>query len=192
VLVMGLPGCGKTPHALALAAAAARVVFYDLAEEADPGDWRIVNAEDLQPWMLRGAFLRVAVRPGALDPVEAFAHVVACCRAVAEDGGLVLVVDEVGDLSDVAAGAKLLRELHRNGHKAGIATVLASPCWTDFPKRCRTTATRVYSFRQEDAEDVRQLNQRFARTDVPDFGERAARWQYPAPPVAWVSPTLHA
>jgi hypothetical protein len=190
VLVMGLPGCGKTPFALALAADAARVVFFDMAGEAPEG-WRVIDAADLCPADLRGAFLRVAVRPDPEDPAGSFLRVVACCRAVALEGGLVLVVDECGDLTENAAAARALRGLHRNGHKDGVATVLASPVWTDFPKRCRDTASRVYSFAQRTAADVRLLNEELGR-HVPGFGDLAAAWKYPAPPVAWVSPTLHA
>ncbi len=39
--------------------------------------------------------------------------------------------------------------------KDGVATILCSPCATDVPKRCRDTASRVYSFFQKSAADRR-------------------------------------
>lgn len=191
VLVMGAPGCGKTPFAAQLVRRARRAVFFD-----PTGEWShlgtVVAASDLadDPDLLSGVTCRIVVDPrdGAL--LEDFAATVDACRAAAPFGGLVLCVDEVGDLSATHDGQELLRALHRAGHKDGVATVLASPCWTDFPARCRSTASRVYSFHQRAAADIAALNAELGR-HVPDFGERAARWTHPAPPVAWVSPTLH-
>jgi hypothetical protein len=190
VLVLGLPGCGKTPFATELVAGAARVVFFDMAGEwSDAGD--VVAADQLAPGQLAGRFLRLVVDPPAADPVPAFLRTVELVRGAGAHGGLVLVVDEVGDLAEDTRGARELRNLHRNGHKDGVATVFCSPCWTDFPKRCRSTASRVYCFGQRDAEDVRELNAQLGR-HVPGFGDLAAAWRHPRPPVAYVSPFLHS
>jgi len=202
VLVLGAPGCGKTPFAASLAAAARRVVYYDPTGEWTPlgetvsGELvrelveadAVAAADDL----LAGTFRRLVVTPSddEEEAVEDFRATVKLCRAAAHHGGLVFLADEVGDLTDGGAAATL-RALHRNGHKAGIATILASPCWTDIPARCRATRSRVYSFAQLADADIETMNRELGRV-VPGFGELAAAWKYPAPPVAWVSPTLHA
>ena len=208
VIVIGTPGCGKTPFAAELVEGgplaravgvvgppARRVVYFDpTGEWAEFGD--VVEGENMRaaaegddPDLLAGTTLRLVVSPSDATLVEDFEATVAACHAASSHGGLVLVVDEVGDLTDGGA-SDTLRGLHRNGHKDGVATVLASPAWTDIPARCRSTRSRVYSFAQLAAADVETLNRELGRV-VPDFGDKAAAWQYPAPPVAWVSPTLH-
>ncbi len=200
VLVLGMPGSGKTPFATELVEggplaasvglpgpAARRVVFFD-----PTGEWRDagerVQADDLADGeLLAGGFLRLSVAAGEESLADDFAATVRACRAAAHHGGLVLLVDEVGDLSD-GDSVELLRALHRNGHKDGVATILCSPCATDIPARCRSTATRVFSFFQKADQDVKALD-----TEYRDgFGTRANAWRYPAPPIAWTSPTLHA
>lgn len=202
ILVLGTPGCGKTPFAAELVEggplarrfgftrAARRVVYFSSARGswAEHGD-RIAAADLEEPGIMAGVTLRLVVVPDEASLLSDFAHTVDACRAAAPYGGLVLLVDEVGDLTD-AGGSDILRGLHRNGHHAGVATVFASPAWTDIPARCRSTRSRVYSFRQLADADVKTMNAELGRV-VPDFGELAARWTYPAPPVAWVSPTLH-
>lgn len=192
VLVLGLPGCGKTPFGAALAATARRAVFFDAAGEwGDQG--RRVTVDELAAAprrVLAGTYCRVVVEPDPQDVADDFLTVVDACREAAPHGGLVLLADEVGDLSEDYDASIALRGLHRNGHKDGIATVLCSPCWTDFPARCRSTASRVYSFAQRAEADVRALNAELGR-HVPGFGDLAAAWRYPAPPVTYVSPNLH-
>lgn len=191
VLVLGLPGCGKSPFAASLVAGARRVVFFDAAREwGDLGT--VVEAGDLEavPELLAGVTLRVVVQPRHGRHVEDFAITDRACRAARNHGGLVLVVDEVHLVAATFVGQAILRQLHAEGHKDGVATVMASPCWTDFPARCRSTASRVYCFAQRDANDVAELNRQLG-LHVPGFGDRAAAWAHPAPPVAWVSRTLH-
>lgn len=196
VLVAGMPGCGKTPFAASLAAHARRVVYFDpTGEWADLGE--LVEGEELRARLLEdgpeataralaaGTFRRLVVAPSEDELHEEFRATVELCRAAAPYGGLVLVVDEVGDLAPECA-AELLG-LHRNGHKDGVATVLASPCMTDFPKRCRDTASRVFSFFQKNAADRAALAAEYG----PDFATAAAAWRYPNPPAAWTNPTLH-
>lgn len=211
ILVLGTPGCGKTPFAAELVEggplaaavglpgpAARRVVYFD-----PTGEWarhgEVVQPEDMaeaaagDAELLRGTFLRLVVEPRDTEDeatlLEDFAWTVAACRRAERFGGLVLVADEVGDITE-AGGAGLLRGLHRNGHKQGVATILCSPAWTDIPARCRSSRSRVFSFAQLADADVETLNRELGRV-VPDFGDRAAAWKYPAPPVAWTSPTLH-
>lgn len=197
VIVMGMPGCGKTPFAVLLVADASRVVYWDpaaeLREEGEvySGAELVELVEELGAAgaareLLRGRFLRLVVAPSDELPLAVqFCAVVAMCRAAGElEPGLVLLVDEAGDLRDAD---EELRRLHANGHKDGIATVLCSPCATDFPKRCRDTASRVYSFRQKNHADRRTLAEEYGE----DFATAAATWRFPSPPAAWVSPTLY-
>lgn len=187
VLVIGAPGSGKSPFAAKTVKRARRVVFWD-AGGSWAGEGEPVTARDLLqfPELLAGKVCRLVVVPsedrGGI--ADEFRQVVAACRAAAPLGGLVLVIDEVGDLR---AATEELNGLHRNGHKDGIATVMVSPCATDIPKRCRDTATRVFSFYQKAADDVTTLDREYGS----NFGTRAAAWRHPAPPVAWRSPTLH-
>lgn len=186
VLVMGMPGCGKTPFAADLAADARRVVYFDPTGEWSERGERVEPADLGDMGLFGGTFLRLVVTPSDTALLVDFVATVEACRAAAPFGGLVLLVDECGDLNQ-GEGAEALRSLHRNGHKDGIATVLCSPCATDFPARCRSTATRVFTFWQKAAADIRALDDEYGDA----FGQRAHAWRYPAPPVAWVSPTLH-
>jgi hypothetical protein len=192
VLVLGMPGCGKTPFAAQLVETARRVVYWDPAHELGHLGI-IVGAADLaeHPDLLHGRTCRVVVQPDADELLEQFQVTVEACRAAERWGGLVLLVDEVHLLSSYGEGAATLRELHAAGHKDGLATVLVSPCWTDIPARCRATASRVYSFAQIRRDDIDALTSELGR-HVPKFGDLAAAWRHPQPPVAWVSPTLHA
>jgi hypothetical protein len=187
ILVMGMPKCGKSPYAAKLVRRARRVVFWD-AGGSWSGEGEPVTAADLAefPELLAGKVCRLVVIPteDKAGIAAEFSQVVQACRDAAQLGGLVLVIDEVGDLR---AATEELNGLHRNGHKAGIATVSCSPCCTDFPKRMRDTATRVFSFYQKAADDVATLDREYGGS----FGTKAAAWRYPAPPVAWRSPTLH-
>jgi hypothetical protein len=192
VLVLGMPGCGKTPFAAQLVESARRVVYWDPAHEMT-GLGLGVEADDLQayPEILAGRTCRVVVHPRTDELLRDFEATVRACSEAREWGGLVLLVDEVHLLSAYGDGAAILRELHAAGHKDGIATVFVSPCWTDIPARCRATASRVYSFAQIRRDDIDALTSELGR-HVPEFGEQAAAWRHPSPPVAWVSPTLHA
>lgn len=185
VLVAGMPGCGKTPFAASLVEDARRVVAFD-----PTGEWaalgEVVPAELVDEVDLAGAFRRVVVVPDEDSLHAAFRATVAACRAAAPHGGLVLLVDEVGDL--VPACTEELLGLHRNGHKDGIATVFASPCMTDFPKRCRDTASRVYTFFQKNHADRTAMANEYGEP----FATAAATWRHPSPPAAWLNPTLHA
>ncbi len=191
VVVIGMPGCGKTPFAAALAAEARRVVYFD-----PTGEWaplgEVVTGEDVraaadpQSELLAGTFMRVVVVPEDERLAEDFEATVAACRAAARFGGLVLLVDEVGDLNP--ACVETLQGLHRNGHKDGVATILVSPCASDIPKRCRDTASRVFSFFQKNHRDRQTLADEYGD----DFARRAATWRHPLPPAEWTNPTLHA
>jgi hypothetical protein len=183
---MGGPGTGKTPFAAELVKTARRVVFFDpTGDLASHGEQ--TTADELeQPDALAGQVLRLVVIADPDHPAPDFVRTLAACRAAAPHGGLVLVVDEVGDLTRECTDE--LNSLHRNGHHDGVASVLISPCATDFPKRCRDTATRVYSFFQKSARDEATLDEEYGH----NFGARARAWRHPAPPVEWVNPVLHA
>jgi hypothetical protein len=204
VIVMGMPGCGKTPYAAELAADAQRVVYFDptgewAAEELGEvvpavlfdehrnakGELSPAGAVALATEYLRGKLVRVVVVPDDNNLAPDFEATVAMCRAAAPFGGLVLLVDEAGDLTRDCT--ETLHALHRNGHKDGVATILASPCATDFPKRCRDTASRVFSFYQKNHADRRALADEYGDA----FATAAATWRHPNPPAAWLNPTLH-
>lgn len=198
VLVAGMPGCGKTPYAASLAAAARRAVYFDPTEEwagADLGEvvtgFEVMELraslgdEGAAVELLTGTFRRLVIVPSEEYLADEFRATVAVCRAARDEGGLVLLVDEVGDVARPCL--EELLALHRNGHKDGVATVLASPCMTDFPKRCRDTASRVFSFYQKNVDDLRALAAQYGD----DFATQAAAWRYPNPPAAWTNPTLH-
>jgi hypothetical protein len=211
VLIAGMPGCGKTPLVASLVEDARRAAAFDVANEfGDLGevvpcsyladvavretrDRLVVDgdaAREAAAELLTGAFRRVVFVPDPADLADDFTRVHAVCRAAgprdARVGpGLVLVVDEVHRIS--AACAALLIGLHSDGHKDGVATVLASPCMVHFPKQCRDTASRVFSFFQKNADDVAAMRGEYGD----DFATAAATWRYPDPPAAWVSPTLH-
>jgi hypothetical protein len=200
-LVMGAPGCGKTPFVVERVRGARRAVFFDTAGDFERFDacGQVIPAAVLEPDDLRGRFRRVCVSTVTGITGDASAEAIAArraqlatdlrktlaaCCAVADEGGLVIVIDELGDLR--ACDAELLW-LHRAGHKLGIASVMASACATDFPKRCRDTASAAFSFFQKAADDVNTLDREYGN----DFGTRARAWRHPAPPVAWTSPVLH-
>jgi hypothetical protein len=196
IIDMGAPGCGKTPHAASLAANANRACYFDptgeWAElgEVVPGAYVLelvdeLGAEAAARELLAGRFRRLVVDPSEDGLHAEFEATVQLCRGAAPFGGLVLLVDEVGDL--VPACTETLQGLHRNGHKHGIATILASPCATDFPKRCRDTASRVFSFYQKNARDRAALADEYGEA----FATAAATWRFPSPPAAWINPTLH-
>lgn len=210
VLVAGMPGCGKTPFVADLVADARRVGYVDpteewaaedLGERIDGGDLLDVLDDDGEPiaevadevadGLLRGTFRRVVVVPPAGHYPAVFRAFAAVCRAAGPrrlnlGPGIVMVGDEVHRLR--AGGCEqLLAELHSDGHKDGVVTVLASPCMVHFPKQCRDTASRVYSFFQKNAEDVSAMRAEYGN----DFATRAATWRHPQPPAEWVNPTLH-
>jgi GNAT superfamily N-acetyltransferase len=186
-IIMGQPGCGKTPWAVARVRGARRVLFFDSAGDfakfAECGE--VIPAELLTVEALRGRFRRVCVAVERDELGEQFKRVLEICSEAAEQGGLVFVVDEVGDLKRDCEVELLW--LHRAGHKKGIASVLLSACVNDFPKRCRDTASAVHAFYVKAAEDAVQLNREYGD----EFGDRARAWRHPAPPVSWVNPVLH-
>jgi hypothetical protein len=97
----------------------------------------------------------------------------------------VLLLDEVGDYS--VACADVLTRLHRNGHHAGVASVLVSQCAVDIPKTSRRTATRVASFLQVASADLDALETEYG----PDYRAAVAGWRPGDPPAVWTLPTLY-
>jgi hypothetical protein len=183
---LGVPRSGKTFHARERLASARRVVFFDPTGGDYTSEGEQVSAADLEadPRLLVGSVVRLVVVPGD-DVAEDFRRTVAACRAAKNAGGLVLCADEVGDYSKHCEAE--LTKLHRNGHHAGVASVLVSQCAVDIPRTCRRTATRVASLLQVDAGDLEALSE---PPLGPAFAERVRTWQAGDPPVVWTLPTL--
>ncbi len=184
--MLGVPRSGKSTLARARLASARRVVFFDPPGDSYTDEGERFDAADLaDPDVLTGAVVRVVVVPGDDVPAD-FLLTIAACRAAKEAGGLVLLCDEVGDYSKHCAAG--LEKLHRNGHHAGVASILVSQCAVDIPRTCRRTATRVASLLQVDAADLEAL----AEPPLgPDFAERVRSWQPGDPPAVWTLPTLY-
>lgn len=184
-LFLGVPGSGKTWHAVARLKTARRVVFFDPTGHDYSGEGEAVEVRDLAGELRAHRFARLVVVPG-LDAAEDFAATVAACRlAGSAHGGVVLCADEVGDYSRQAAD--VLTRLHRNGHHDGVASVLVSQCAVDIPLTCRRTATRVVSLLQTNSADLDALEAEYG----PAFREDVARWRPGDPPAVWTLPTMH-
>jgi ferritin-like protein len=180
--IFGVPGSGKSTLARKIAAPARRVVFFDPgADHEDEGI--VVSAADLAayPDLLRGTWVRVVVAAGrdGADAAEEVETVIAACAAAEDEGGILLVCDEVGDYGSRAAHD--LTSLHRSGHKRGIASILVSQRAVDVPLGARATANRVYSLLQDHPHDLAALAEVYGE----DYAAHVAAWKPGDPPVEW-------
>lgn len=182
---LGLPRSGKSYLTRLRVASARRVVFFDPPGDSYTDEGEAFAADDLSPATLTGSVCRIVVVPGVDVPGD-LRKVIAACRAAKDKGGLVLVLDEVGDYSKFCAAE--LEALHRNGHHAGVASILVSQCAVDIPRTCRRTATRFASLLQTDAADLEALAE---APRGPAFAERVRSWQPGDPAVVWTLPTLY-
>jgi hypothetical protein len=184
VVVLGVPQSGKTTFARRYLAAADRGIVFDPGHDYTgiPG----VTVARPEKWPRPAFFAQDTwkiVVPGPVgdgDVVEEFCYVVSRAREIRN---LLLVCDEVGDYS-VGAGARALRNLHRNGHKQGIVTVLVSQRAVDIPLGARATATKVLSLLQDSEQDLEALHEVYDPS-CPGFSDRVREWQPGEPPVVW-------
>jgi hypothetical protein len=185
IIVIGVPGSGKTTHTRKLVARAPRVIYFDPAGDFEgvPG----ATVIDVEHWpvarFFREHYFRLVVRAErspARNVEDEFVYVSERAREI---GTLVLVADEVGDYNRGPA-ADALKRLHRNGHKRGLVTVLVSQRAVDIPLGCRATATRVESFLQDSEEDLRTMREMFDPSE-PEFSSKVRAWKPGTPPVRW-------
>jgi hypothetical protein len=165
VVIIGLPLSGKTYLATRLTASAPRILFFDpyhdyveKAEEVKAPPIAEISADELieNPKILNQSKFRLAIIPDEDDLAEQLDLVVRIARAA---GDLILVMDEVGDYKRNAT--LTLEKLARNGRHNGLVPIYVSQVAMDIPRTVRRIATRVYSFRQEDIEDLDALAERY-------------------------------
>lgn len=159
IIIIGLPLSGKTFLAAKLTANVPRILYFDPYHDyQEAAGAEEIAADSLieNPRVLAKARFRYAVIPDENDIAQQLEDVVSLARAT---GNLVLVMDEVGDYK---RNAQLtLEKLARNGRHNGIVPIYVSQVAMDIPRTVRRIATRVYSFRQEDIEDLDALRERY-------------------------------
>ena len=159
VIIIGLPLSGKTYLAGKLTAPAKRILFFDPYHDyEEAAGAEEIAADDLiaDPKILNKSEFRYAIIPDEDFLAEQLEDVVSIARAA---GNLVLVMDEVGDYKRNAT--LTMEKLARNGRHNGIVPVYVSQVAMDIPRTVRRIATRVYSFRQEDIDDIEALSERY-------------------------------
>ncbi len=165
VIIIGLPLSGKTYLAAKLTRNVPRILFFDPYHDyghgmdgEDAAGAEEIAADTLieNPRLLAKPRFRYAIIPDENDIAMQLEEVVMIARAA---GNLVLVMDEVGDYKDNAK--KTLEKLARNGRHNGLVPIYVSQVAMDIPRTVRRIATRVYSFRQEDIDDLDALSERY-------------------------------
>ncbi len=159
IIIIGLPLSGKTYLAGKLTANVPRILYFDPYHDyQEAAGAEEISADDLieNPRVLAKSTFRYAIIPDEDDIAMQLEEVVSIARAA---GNLVLVMDEVGDYK---RNAQLtLEKLARNGRHNGIVPIYVSQVAMDIPRTVRRIATRVYSFRQEDIDDLDALSERY-------------------------------
>jgi hypothetical protein len=159
IVIVGLPLSGKTYLAGKLTKDCPRILFFDPYHDyVEAAGATEISADELieNPKLLAASTFRYAVIPDEDDLAEQLYSVVKFARAA---GDLVLVMDEVGDYK---RNAQLtLEKLARNGRHNGLVPIYVSQVAMDIPRTVRRIASRVYSFRQEDIEDIEALRERY-------------------------------
>lgn len=169
VIIIGLPLSGKTYLAARLTASAQRVLFFDPYHDyKEMAKAEEISADDLiadpTKYLHRSSF-RYAIIPDEDALADQLEDVVSLARAATN---LVLVMDEVGDYKEEAD--KTLKKLARNGRHNGLVPVYVSQVAMDIPRTVRRLATRVYSFRQADMDDLDALAERYGE----DYSNKVA------------------
>lgn len=159
VVIIGLPMSGKSYLAAKLTKDAPRVLYFDpFHDYAQTAGAVEISADALieRPTILNRSTFNFAIIPDEDDLALQLEEVVKVARAA---GDLVLVLDEVGDYKREATLE--LEKLARNGRHNGLVPVYVSQVAMDIPRTVRRLATRVYSFRQEDKDDIDALSERY-------------------------------
>ncbi len=188
----GVPGSGKTVLLRDLTRSARRAVFFDPPRGLG-AEGVVVTAAELAayPELLAGEWMRVVVQPegGDVDLADEFVATVKAARAAREHGGLLLVVDEVGDVGRRGAQSRpalALEALHRNGHHDGVASLIASQRAQDIPLGARATANRFLSLLQDHPHDLAALSEVYGE----EYAARVAAWKPGDLPVTWARVAL--
>lgn len=159
IIIIGLPLSGKTYLAAKLTKDVPRIVYFDPYHDySEIASAQEITADSLieNPNILNRNTFRLAVIP---DEDELAMQLEEVCRVVRAAGNSVFVMDEVGDYKREATVC--LEKLARNGRHDGIVPIYISQVAMDIPRTVRRIATRVYSFRQEDIEDIDALRERY-------------------------------
>lgn len=163
VIVIGLPLSGKTYLVgKKLTVDCPRILFFDPYHDYN----EMAGAEEISanklienPSILNKSTFRYAIIPDEDFIADQLDDSVRIARAA---GNLVFVMDEVGDYKREAT--LTMEKLARNGRHDGLVPIYVSQVAMDIPRTVRRIATRVYSFRQEDIEDIDALSERYGES----------------------------
>lgn len=173
-VIVGKRGTGKSTAAKDVCAQAlaqgARVVAFDPHDEYSRGG-RESSEVRLGPLRSRVALADLLRAPGRFldfervslavvpreEPDAAAEDFVALSRIVASTGELVFVADEVGYWGPHCA--QRLDWLATQSRHAEVPVVLVAQRLTQIPKTARTQATHLVSFRQDNPDDLKALEQ---------------------------------
>lgn len=185
-LVVGKRGCGKSHLVKEMLkeeiAAQRRVVVFDVHDEYSVHG-RATDQVNLGPCRHRVELQQLLERPELLDfprysyavqvrqrPEQAAADFEVLLELALETGDLELFADELGAIEEWCRPA--INFVATQSRHAGVPLVLASQRMIHIPKTARTQATSVYSFLQNNPEDLAALEK---LTGSADFAERVSR-----------------
>lgn len=173
-LVVGKRGTGKSTFAKRLAGAeqdAGRSVLVLDPHDEYSRHGRACEAVELGPLRSRCTVDELLASPSLLDQpalslavvpeersAEGLADAVTEVVALAEaTGGLTLFLDEVGFYSELIASR--LNVLATQSRHASMPLVLVAQRTVQIPKTARTQASALYSFRQTNRDDLKELSE---------------------------------
>jgi DNA helicase HerA-like ATPase len=183
VLIIGMPGSGKTTDARGLAEKADRVFYVDPA-----GDYRAdsdqVTLDELvkSPEILAPHDCRVSLALESESDQDLAQEVTTALALACAAGDFLIVLDEVGDYKKCAEGP--LGRLARKGRHSGIVSIWVSQFATDIPRTVRRAATEVRCFAQSHPDDLDALEECYG----PDFRAQVEQWQVNEAPAVWRLP----
>lgn len=182
VMILGISYTGKTTKAAELAKSADRVLAFDPLHDYARFGYEEISVGELseRPELLDAPRFKIAAIPDEEDLQNDLSLFVRLAR---DAGNVVVIFEEVGDYS--AEGFPELNKIARNGRHEGIVPIFVSQCAVDIPKVVRRTATYVYSFRQQEPDDLRQLEGRCGA----DFVARAKVAWEKGTYALWIIPT---